>query len=61
LRLSSPNRLKTVLKSGFSASYPNSSNPRVTWLLIARNLKVEMQAKFSQQTTSFKIIQNTLI
>lgn len=54
-----PNRLR--IKNSFkravlSASYPNSSNLEVTWLhgAIARNLKVEMQAKFSQQTTTFK-------
>ena len=54
-----PNRLR--IKNSFkravlSSSYPNSSNLEVTWLhgAIARNLKVEMQAKFSQQTTTFK-------
>jgi uncharacterized protein YfaS (alpha-2-macroglobulin family) len=54
-----PNRLK--IKNNFSrktlsSSYPNTSNLEVTWLhgAIAKNLKVEMQAKFSQQTTTFK-------
>ena len=54
-----PNRLR--IKNSFknavlSASYPNSSNLEVTWLhgAVAKNLKVEMQAKFSQQRTTFK-------
>ncbi|MBF4484697.1 MG2 domain-containing protein [Flavobacterium sp. CSZ] len=54
-----PNRLK--VKNNFSrktlsSSYPNTSNLEVTWLhgAIAKNLNVEMQAKFSQQTTTFK-------
>lgn len=54
-----PNRLK--IKSIFSrktlsSSYPNTDNLEVTWLhgAIAKNLNVEMQAKFSQQTTTFK-------
>lgn len=54
-----PNRLK--IKNNFtrktlSSSYPNASNLEVTWLhgAIAKNLNVEMQAKFSQQTTTFK-------
>ena len=54
-----PNRLR--IKNSFkrallSSSYPNNSNLEVTWLhgAIARNLTVEMQAKFSQQTTTFK-------
>jgi len=54
-----PNRLK--IKNNFSrktlsSSYPNTSNLEVTWLhgAIAKNLNVEMQAKFSQQTTTFK-------
>ncbi len=54
-----PNRLK--IKNNFSrktlsSSYPNTSNLAVTWLhgAIAKNLNVEMQAKFSQQTTTFK-------
>ncbi|MFH7016716.1 alpha-2-macroglobulin family protein [Flavobacterium sp. FlaQc-47] len=54
-----PNRLK--IKNNFSrktlsSSYPNNSNLEVTWLhgAIAKNLNVEMQAKFSQQTTTFK-------
>ena len=54
-----PNRLK--IKNSFqravlSSSYPNSSNLEVTWLhgAIAKNLNVEMQAKFSEQKTTFK-------
>ena len=54
-----PNRLK--IKNSFSrktlsSSYPNTSNLEVTWLhgAIAKNLNVEIQAKFSQQTTTFK-------
>ena len=54
-----PNRLR--IKNSFkravlSSSYPNSSSLEVTWLhgAVARNLKVDMQAKFSQQTTTFK-------
>lgn len=54
-----PNRLK--IKNNFSRktlspSYPNTTNLAVTWLhgAIAKNLNVEMQAKFSQQTTTFK-------
>lgn len=54
-----PNRLK--IKNSFkrailSSSYPNTSNLEVTWLhgAIAKNLNVEMQAKFSQQSTTFK-------
>nr|WP_315244722.1 MG2 domain-containing protein [uncultured Flavobacterium sp.] len=54
-----PNRLK--IKNNFSrktlsSSYPNTSNLAVTWLhgAIAKNLNVEMQAKFSQQTTTFE-------
>jgi uncharacterized protein YfaS (alpha-2-macroglobulin family) len=54
-----PNRLK--IKNNFkravlSSSYPNTSNLEVTWLhgAVAKNLNVEMQAKFSQQTTTFK-------
>lgn len=54
-----PNRLR--IKNSFknavlSASYTNHSNLEVTWLhgAVAKNLKVEMQAKFSQQTTTFK-------
>ena len=54
-----PNRLK--IKNNFtrktlSSSYPNASNLEVTWLhgAIAKNLNVEMQAKFSQQNTTFK-------
>jgi hypothetical protein len=54
-----PNRLR--IKNSFknavlSASYPNASNLEVTWLhgAVAKNLRVEMQAKFSQQLTTFK-------
>ncbi|MEM0578430.1 alpha-2-macroglobulin family protein [Flavobacterium polysaccharolyticum] len=54
-----PNRLK--IKNSFkravlSASYPNTSNLEVAWLhgAVAKNLNVEMQAKFSQQITTFK-------
>jgi uncharacterized protein YfaS (alpha-2-macroglobulin family) len=54
-----PNRLK--IKNSFkravlSSSYPNTSNLEVAWLhgAVAKNLNVEMQAKFSQQTTAFK-------
>lgn len=54
-----PNRLK--IKNSFnrpllSSSYPNTTNLEVTWLhgAIAKNLNVEMQAKFSQRSTSFK-------
>ncbi len=54
-----PNRLK--IKNSFqnavlSSAYPNTANLEVTWLhgAIAKDLKVDMQAKFSQQTTTFK-------
>ncbi|PAM92054.1 hypothetical protein B4N84_24885 [Flavobacterium sp. IR1] len=54
-----PNRLK--IKNNFkrailSSSYPNTSSLEVTWLhgAIAKNLKVEMQGKFTQQATTFK-------
>nr|WP_255557629.1 MG2 domain-containing protein [Flavobacterium taihuense] len=54
-----PNRLKiknTFKRSILSSSYPNTSNLEVTWLhgAVAKNLNVEMQAKFSQQATTFK-------
>ncbi len=54
-----PNRLKikNVFKNAvLSSSYPNTSNLQVNWLhgAVAKDLKVEMQAKFSQQTTTFK-------
>ena len=54
-----PNRLKiknTFTRKTLSSSYPNTDNLKVTWLhgAIAKNLNVEMQAKFSQQTTTFK-------
>jgi len=54
-----PNRLK--IKNSFknavlSSQYPNTANLEVTWLhgAIAKDLKVDMQAKFSQQSTTFK-------
>ena len=54
-----PNRLKiknSFNKTILSSFYPNTCNLEVTWLhgAIAKNLNVEMQAKFSQQTTTFK-------
>jgi uncharacterized protein YfaS (alpha-2-macroglobulin family) len=54
-----PNRLKiknTFKRVVLSSSYPNTSNLEVTWLhgAVAKNLNVETQAKFSQQTTTFK-------
>ncbi|WP_300569200.1 MG2 domain-containing protein [Flavobacterium sp.] len=54
-----PNRLKikNVFRNAvLSSSYPNTSNLQVNWLhgAVAKDLKVEMQAKFSQQTTTFK-------
>jgi uncharacterized protein YfaS (alpha-2-macroglobulin family) len=54
-----PNRLKiknSFRKGVLSSSYSNTSNLEVTWLhgAVAKNLNVEMQAKFSQQTTTFK-------
>ncbi|OOV19908.1 alpha-2-macroglobulin [Flavobacterium sp. LM4] len=54
-----PNRLKiknTFTRKTLSSSYPNTDYLEVTWLhgAIAKNLNVEMQAKFSQQTTTFK-------
>ncbi|MGX7667242.1 alpha-2-macroglobulin family protein [Flavobacterium pedocola] len=54
-----PNRLK--IKNSFrnpvlSSSQPNISNLQVNWLhgAVGKNLKVDMQAKFSQQVTTFK-------
>lgn len=54
-----PNRLK--IKNSFrtavlSSSYPNVANLEVAWLhgAIAKDLKVEIQAKFTQQATVFK-------
>jgi uncharacterized protein YfaS (alpha-2-macroglobulin family) len=54
-----PNRLK--IKNSFknpilSSSHANTANLEVAWLhgAIAKNLNVEMQAKFSQQSTTFK-------
>ena len=54
-----PNRLKiknNFKKGVLSSSYPNTTNLEVAWLhgAVAKNLNVEMQAKFSQQTTTFK-------
>jgi uncharacterized protein YfaS (alpha-2-macroglobulin family) len=54
-----PNRLKiknSFKKAVLSSSYPNNSNLEVTWLhgAVAKDLRVEMQAKFSQQATTFK-------
>ncbi|WP_309609204.1 MG2 domain-containing protein [Flavobacterium sp.] len=54
-----PNRLKikNVFKNEvLSASYPNNANLQVNWLhgAVAKDLRVEMQAKFSQQVTTFK-------
>ncbi|WP_158728758.1 MULTISPECIES: alpha-2-macroglobulin [unclassified Flavobacterium] len=54
-----PNRLKikNIFKRAIlSSAYPNTSNLEVAWLhgAVAKNLNVEMQAKFSQQITTFK-------
>lgn len=54
-----PNRLKikhTFQNEVLSASYPNTSTLQVNWLhgAVGKDLRVEMQAKFSQQTTTFK-------
>lgn len=54
-----PNRLriKNIFKNAvLTASNPNTANLEVTWLhgAIAKNLKVEMQAKFTEQKTTFK-------
>lgn len=53
-----PNRLR--IRNGFAetlftASKPNRLNLNVSWLhgAVARNLKVDVQAKFTQQTTAF--------
>ncbi|MES2545053.1 MAG: MG2 domain-containing protein [Bacteroidota bacterium] len=58
-----PNRLR--IKNTFKnvmlySSYANTANLEVTWLhgAVAKNLKVEMQAKFSQQSTTFKNYNN---
>ena len=58
-----PNRLRiknTFANAVLSSSYPNTSNLEVTWLhgAIAKDLKVEMQAKFGPQKTSFKNYSN---
>ncbi len=54
-----PNRLR--IKNSFrnpvlSPDVPNTADLQINWLhgAVAKNLKVNMQAKFSQQTTSFK-------
>ncbi|MBE98530.1 MG2 domain-containing protein [Flavobacterium coralii] len=54
-----PNRLK--IKNGFdgktlSANEPNTAGLDITWLhgAVAKGLKVEMQAKFMKQETTFK-------
>ncbi|HOZ74748.1 MAG TPA: MG2 domain-containing protein [Flavobacterium sp.] len=54
-----PNRLRiknTFLTRTLTSAYPNTANLEVNWLhgAIAKNLKVDMQAKFSQQATTFK-------
>ena len=54
-----PNRLKiknTFSKPVLSSLSPNFANLSVTWLhgAIAKNLRVEMQAKFTQHQTTFK-------
>lgn len=54
-----PNRLRiknTFRNAVLSSSYPNEASLEVTWLhgAVAKNLKVDMQAKFSQQATTFK-------
>ncbi|RZJ63238.1 MAG: hypothetical protein EOO50_17315, partial [Flavobacterium sp.] len=54
-----PNRLRiknTFERKVLSSAYPNKANLEVTWLhgAVAKNLKVDMQAKFSQQVTTFK-------
>ena len=54
-----PNRLRiknTFKKAVLSSAYDNAANLEVTWLhgAVAKNLKVDMQAKFSQQATTFK-------
>ena len=54
-----PNRLKikNVFKNAvLSSTYPNTSNLQVNWLhgAVAKDLRVEIQAKFSQDVTKFK-------
>ena len=54
-----PNRLKiknTFQSPMLTSANPNTASLEVTWLhgAIAKNLKVDMQAKFSQQSTTFK-------
>lgn len=58
-----PNRLRiknTFARKVLSSAYPNKANVEVTWLhgAVAKNLKIDMQAKFSQQTTTFKGFEN---
>ncbi|HEX8270528.1 MAG TPA: MG2 domain-containing protein [Flavobacterium sp.] len=54
-----PNRLKiknSFSKTILSSATPNIANLQVNWLhgAVAKNLRVEMQAKFSQHSTTFK-------
>lgn len=54
-----PNRLKiknSFADSEISGNTPNNGNLKVSWLhgAVAKNLKVEMQAKFLKETTTFK-------
>ncbi len=54
-----PNRLRiknSFNKTMLTSASPNTSNLEVTWLhgAIAKNLKADMTAKFSQQSTTFK-------
>lgn len=58
-----PNRLKiknSFQKEILSSRSANINNLQVNWLhgAVAKNLKVEVQAKFSQQATSFKNYKN---
>jgi uncharacterized protein YfaS (alpha-2-macroglobulin family) len=54
-----PNRLRiknTFSSAMLTSAFPNTANLEVTWLhgAIAKNLKADMQAKFTQQSTAFK-------
>jgi len=54
-----PNRLRiknSFNKTTLTSGSPNTANLEVTWLhgAIAKNLKADMTAKFSQQATTFK-------
>jgi alpha-2-macroglobulin len=58
-----PNRLKIKTKFNGNLLYAQSQNPvsvETTWLhgAIARDLKMEVSAKFSKQTTTFKGLDN---